>query len=242
MSMQAVAIVRIDAGSVRGALASAGGEDQRVGANGEAFRIVALDDATLVHLELGIGSEPSELAARIRELLGELLDQHDEPRGVPVYPSSYALQARTWAAAIEELGEAADWVKVEEQLPGLAGMGDMLRAFGLDAGDLAEMGKHLAAPGGNEDVFAAAMRAAQEMSERGAFKDLAERMRGMGIGDDPQKLLEQMGGASGLGGMGGLDLEALTRQAQRMLNENPELAEQLSKALEGADDGEDDDE
>jgi len=240
MSKQAVAIVRIDAGSVRGALASAGGEDQRVGVNGEAFRIAALDDATLVHLEVSIGSEPSELATRLRELLGEVLDAHEEPRGVPVYPSSYTLEARTWAAAIEELGEAADWVKIQEEMAGLGGMGDMLRAFGLDAGDLADMGKQLGAAEAGEDVFAAAMRAAQEMSQRGAFKDLAERMRGMGVPDDPQKLLEQMGGTAGLGAMG-LDLEALTQQAQRMLSENPELAEQLSKALEGAD-GEDDDE
>jgi hypothetical protein len=236
MSKQAVAIVRIDAGSVRGALAAAGGEDQRVGANGEAFRIDALDDATLVHLEIGIGSEPSELAARLEELLGELLEAHEEPRGVPVYPSSYTLAARTWEAAIEELGEAADWVKIEEETAGLGGMGDMLRAFGLDAGDLADMGKHLGAAGAGEDVFAAAMRAAQEMSQRGAFKDLAERMRGMGVPEDPQQLLEQMGGTAGLGA---LDLEALAQQAQRMLSENPELAEQLSKALEGGDDDDD---
>jgi hypothetical protein len=223
---------------VRGALAAAGGEDQRVGANGEAFRIAALEDATIVHLEVGIGSEPSELAARLRELLGELLDAHDEPRGVPVYPSSYALEARSWAAAIEELGEAADWVKIEEDVAGLGGMGDMLRAFGLDPGALAGMGQHLGA-GAGEDMLAAAMRAAEEMSQQGAFKDLAERMRGMGVPEDPQKLLEQMGGP------GGLDLEALAEQAQRMLSQNPELAEQLAKALEGGDgedDGEDDDE
>lgn len=229
MSKQAVAIVRIDPGTVRSALASAGGEDQRVGANGETFRIGALDDATLVHLGIAIGSEPGELAARIRGLMGDLLEAHAEARGVPLYPSSYALEARTWGAAIEELGEAADWVKVQADAP--EGMADTLRAFGLDASQVAEMGRHLQGAGG-EDMFAAAMQAAREMSESGAFQDLAERMRGAGLGADPSALA-----GVGLDAMG-LDLEALTKEAQRVLAENPDLEEQLRRALEGGD-GED---
>lgn len=224
MTKQAVAIVHVDAGTVRSVLApAAGSEDQRVGANGESFRIVALDDATLVHLGIGIGSEPEELAERLHALLGDVLERHEEARGVPVYPSSYALEARTWAAAVEELGEAADWVKVYEDEGD--GMADMLSAFGLDPKDVAEMQKQLQGPGG-QDMFAAALEAARALSEQGAFNDIAERMRQMGA-VDPSALAA---------GMGGLDLDALTREAQRVLAENPQLEEELRRALEGAGD------
>lgn len=217
MTKQAVAIVRIDPETVRNALASAG-DDRRVGANGERFRMGELGDATLVHLELGIDREPDELAARVRALLGDLLDAHEEARGVPVYPDSYALEADGWDAAIEELGEAADWVKVSAPAAMSNPMSEALRAFGVDESAL----------GGQDDVLAAAMRAAQQMAESGALEQLAERMRESMGGVSPEDALR--------GGMGGLDLEALTQQAQRMLAENPELEEQLRDALGASDD------
>lgn len=219
MSKQAVAIVRIDAGTIRKELAAAGGDDRRVGANGESFRIEALDDATLVHLGIGIGSEPDELADRLHALLGEVLEEHDEARGVPVYPSSYALQARTWEAAVEELGEAADWVKIFEE-ESADDMGGMLSALGLDASDVAELQKQLESPEGG-GIFAAALQAARTLTEQGAFGDIAERLQQMGA-TDPSALA------------GGLDLEALTQQAQRVLAENPELEEELRRAFEEA--------
>lgn len=228
MSMQAAAIVRIDAQSVRAALASAGEEK---------VRIEALDDATIVDLGIGLGSEPEELAARLRALLGDVLDAHEDPRGVPVYPSTYSLQARAWDAAVEELGEAADWVKVAEGGAMAADVANVLSAFGLDPSDVAQMEK--AFTGGEDgDVFAAAVRAAREMAERGVFKDLAERMRSMGVEQDAQKALERAGADARLAGMG-LDLEALAAEAQRMLDENPALEEEIRKALEEAGDDED---
>src|SRR5690606_1901739 len=121
-----------------------------------------------------IASEPDELAERLEDLLGELLDEHDDERGVPIYPSSHALEARTWAAAIEELGEAADWVRLDEG--GTGGIGDMLKAFGMGEEDLKQM-ESLLAGGDRSALLSSAMRMAKEMAESGALEEFAKRMR-----------------------------------------------------------------
>lgn len=240
MTKEAAAIVRIEPSRVRDAFAAVEGkEDVRTGDNGESFEIVALDDATVVRLGISIASEPEELEARLSALLGELLDAHDDARGVPIYPSSHTLEATTWDAAIEELGEAADWIL--RSAPATGGIGDMLKAFGLGEGDLKDMEKMLGG-GDRSALLSSAMRMAQEMAQSGALDDLAKRMRilqGADGGEDQWKALER---AHATDRLGGLDLDELTKEARRMLEANPELEEQIRSALGVAEEDDEEDE
>lgn len=241
MTKNAAAILHIAPTLVRDALAPAEGDDVRVGANGEHVRIAALGDATIVHLGIGIGAEPEELADRLDALLGDLLDQHEEPRGVPVYPSSYELEAQSWEAAIEELGEAADWVRLDEEPAG--GMAELLGAFGLSAEQLESMeGAMGALPEGDRDkLFSSALRMAEELSKSGALEELAKRMHVFGAkdGEDQWKALERKEtGKERWSGLG-FDVDALADQARAMLAADPELEERLRNAIEGADEEDD---
>lgn len=237
MTKQAAAIVRIEPARVRDAFAAIEGkEDEYTGANGEPFGIVALDDATVVQLGISIASEPEELAERLEALLGELLDAHADPRGVPIYPSSHALEATGWDAAIEELGEAADWVSLEEDGGGL---GDMLKAFGLGAGGLEDVQK-IFAEGDRSALLSSAMRMAQEMAESGALEDLAKRMRIMQGADGGDEQWKQLERATATDRLGGLDLDELTKEARRMLEQNPELEEKLRSVFEAPDEEDED--
>lgn len=239
MTKQAAAIVRIEPGRVRDAFAAIEGkEDAYTGANGEPFGIVALDDATVVQLGISIASEPEELAERLEALLGELLDAHADPRGVPIYPSSHALEATGWDAAIEELGEAADWVSLEGD--GGGGIGDMLKAFGLGAGELEDVQK-IFAEGDRSALLSSAMRMAQEMAESGALEDLAKRMRIMQGADGGEEQWKQLERATATDRLGGLDLEELSKEARRMLEQNPELEEKLRSVFEAPDEEDDED-
>lgn len=236
MTKQAAAIVRIEPGRVRDAFAAIEGkEDVYTGANGEPFGIVALDDATVVQLGISIASEPEELAERLEALLGELLDAHADPRGVPIYPSSHALEATGWDAAIEELGEAADWVSLDAG----GGVGDILQAFGLGAGELEDMQK-IFAEGDRSALLSSAMRMAQEMAESGALEDLAKRMRIMQGADGGDEQWKQLERATATDRLGGLDLEELSKEARRMLEQNPELEEKLRSVFEGPDEEDED--
>lgn len=235
MTKEAAAIVRIDPARVRDAFAAAEGkEDVRIGDNGEAFAIVALDDATVVHLGIPIASEPVELADRLEDLLGELLDEHDDDRGVPIYPSSHALQARTWEGAIEELGEAADWVSLDEGDAG--GLGDVLKAFGVGEKELEEM-EGLLAGADRSALLSSAMRMAKEMAESGALEELAKRMRILqgASGEDAWKALDRGTAADRLRGM---NLDELAQEARRMLDENPELGKKIRSVFDAPADDE----
>ncbi len=240
MSKNAAAIVRISPDRIRATfIASEGDESVRVGASGAPFRMVALEDATVVDLESPIAAEPDEHAARLVMLLGDLLEAHEEPRGVPIFPSSYELGARTWDAALEELGEAADWVRFDEKPASVA---DLLGAFGLGNADMSSMQDALA----NMDqsaLLSSALQMAQQMVQREDFADMAKRMRDLSASapEDPLAALRAQGGRmEGFPDMGGLDFEALTREAQRMLQQNPEM-EKMIRDMIGSGEGEDED-
>ncbi len=235
MTKQAAAIVRVEPGRVRDAFAAIEGkEDVYAGANGDPFGIVALDDATVVQLGISIAAEPAALADRLESLLGELLDAHTDPRGVPIYPSSHALEATSWDAAIEELGEAADWVSLEAG----GGVGDIFQAFGLGEGALEDVQK-IFAEGDRSALLSSAMRMAKEMAESGALEDLAKRMRIMQGADGGEEQWKQLERATAADRLGGLDLEELTKEARRMLEQNPELEEKLRSVFEAPDEEDD---
>lgn len=231
MALDAIAILHVPPTVVHEALpASKDDAALRVGKNGEPVRVVPLADAVCVHLGVPLASEPDALADRLDDLLEDLLDVHDDARGVPVYPSTYALAAKSWAEALDELGEAADWIDVDAELdnPMAALLG------GLGGGDMAAMMQQMQGlgPGGDPAaMMETAMKMMGQLAESGALADLAKAMSGAMPATDPRAALEQLGGA-------GMDLDALTKQAQAMLDEDPELERKLRESLAASGDDE----
>ena len=72
----------------------------------------ALEDAVLFHTHAHFGHEPDELAFTLRAQLGELLDAHQDARGIFLLPDvalEHAMQAQRYDAVIEAIGEAGMW-------------------------------------------------------------------------------------------------------------------------------------
>ncbi len=219
MSMNAIAVLRIGPDVVRAALPT----------GGEVPRIDALENATLVHLGVPLTAEPAALAHRLAGLVGDVLAAHTEPRGVPIYPESYTLRATSWDAAIEELGDGADWIPILESRPAMPDLSAMLGAGGAE--QMAAFAEQLRG-GGGADMLQQAMQMAQQLAESGALQGLAQRMAGA---TSPEEALEQMGaGPEALGALGGLDLSAMAAQAQSMLAQNPDLERTLREQLGAA--------
>ena len=232
--MNAIAVLKIDAELVRQALPALEG-DLRRGANGEPVRVRALDNATLVHLDAPLTEDPRVLGALLVMKVGQVLAAHDEPRGVPVYPESYALEAKTWDAALAELGDGADWIPLDAGAPQMPDLSAML---GPDAtAQLAGFAEQLQGEGGAA-MLQQAMAMAQQLAQSGALAEMAQKMSGA---QTPEEAMSQMGGDPGA--LGGLDLGAMMAQAQSMLAANPDLERQLREQLGGmmgeAEEGED---
>jgi len=225
MSMNAIAVLRIDPDVVRASLPQ----------GGESPRIDALENATLVHLGMPLTAEPQALGLRLASLMGDVLALHQEARGVPVYPTSYELKAKTWDAAIAELGDGADWIPVlgtQPAMPDLSGMPDLASMLGAGgAGQMAALAEQLQSSGG-ADMMQQAMQMMEQLSQSGALAGLAEQMAGA---TTPEQALQQMGaGPDALGALGGLDLNAMAAQAQSMLAQNPDLERQMREQLGAA--------
>lgn len=228
--MQAIAILHVDPELAAAAL--------------EGATFTALEDCVLVPLGVPLTSEPAELAIALAEVAGPLVQVHHEPRGVPVFPTTYALAAKRWAAAIEELGEAADWIDPSAAAP-MAGldMGALMGAMG--GADMAAFAQHLQGPEGAA-LLEQAMQMAQQLAQNGGFAQLAQQMGQSGV--DPEMLARQMqgGGADSpdltalaeqaQAMLQGADLSSMAEQAKAMLAANPELEAQLRGMIEDEDD------
>ncbi len=234
MSMNAIAVLKIDPELVTAALPALEGERRR-GANGEPVRVRALTNAALVHLDAPLAEDPEVLGALLAMKLGDVLAAHGEPRGVPVYPESYALAATSWDAAVEELGDGADWIPLPDAKPALPDLSAMLGPGG--AAQLAGFAQQLQTEDGAA-MLQQAMQMAQQLASSGALADLAKKMSGAA---SPEEALR--GAGADPVALGGLDLGAMMAQAQSMLAANPDLERQLREQLGGVlgEDDEDDD-
>lgn len=234
MSMNAVAIVRIEPAMIHQALPALEDEELRRAPTGEAVRVRALGNATLVHLGMALTEDQQVLGIRLVSLLGEVLAAHDDARGVPIFPESYALEASSWDQAIAELGDGADWVPLPSAPPGLEGMMGALGGGGMD--QLAGIAEQLSG-GDGAALLEQAMQMAQQMAQSGALAELAQAMGGGA--ESPEEALRNMGVPPGQ--LGGIDLGAMAAQAQSMLAANPELEEQLRASFGAGESDEDGD-
>ena len=219
MSMNAVAALRIELARLTEALGEAeapAGAKTPASATwvnslyGGAILVHQLDDGVLVDLGHALGDvEPDELGAALRAHLGPLLDDHDDERGIFIFPDKARPSDKAIAAIVEEVGELGEWV----QPPAAAGLPGMVGG-GLEA----MMGQMLGGmdPGQMQGLF----EQAQQMM---ADPAMAEQMMAAAA--------QMMGGAGG-----GFDLSSLAEQAQRVVQDDPELAERLAKQLAASDD------
>jgi len=222
MGINAVAVLRIEPSVVEQALVAGADEGMRVGANGEPVKVRPLGNATLVHLGASIAQDPASLGQRLQALLGEVLVAHDEPRGVPLFPESYSLNAQSWDDAVAELGDGAEWIPLPQAQPQMPDLGAMLGAMGgMDA-----LSEQLQGAGGAA-MLEQAMAMAQQLAQSGALDGLAQQLQGA---QSPEDALQKMGAPPDA--LGGLDLGAMAAQAQQMLAGNPDLEQQLRGAFE----------
>lgn len=221
MGINAVAVLRIEPSVVEQALVAGAEEGMRVGANGEPVKVTPLGNATLVHLGASIAQDPVTLGRRLEALLGEVLVAHDEPRGVPLFPESYSLNAQSWDDAVAELGDGAEWIELPQAQPAVPDLAAMLGAMGgMDA-----LNEQLQGAGGAA-MLEQAMAMAQQLAQSGALDGLAQQLQGA---QSPEDALQKMGAPPDA--LGGLDLEQMAQQAQAMLQGNPDLEQQLRGAF-----------
>lgn len=113
MGIEAVALLHISSAVLAETLEPVPGSPGALrGPSGDALEAVALEDATLLRGIAPFDAEPDELAARLRELLGDALARHEDDRGVYLFPDVAKPRATTYAAVIEELGEVGFWVSL----------------------------------------------------------------------------------------------------------------------------------
>lgn len=225
MSMNAMALVTIEFTMLAQALGEASppaGAKDKPGATwltseaGGSILVHQLDDAVLVDLGQSVRDvEANELGSALRAHLGALLNAHDDDRGVFIFPEKARPEATTAAAIIEEVGDFGEWADIDAaagpELPGMpAGLGAM-------------MGEMLGGAGIDPSEMQGLFAQAQQMM---ADPAMAEQMM--------QAAAQMMGG---MPPEGGLDMSALTKQAQQLAEDDPELVERLKQHM--TDDGED---
>jgi hypothetical protein len=154
------------------------------------LRTVALEDATLVYTDLPFETDRTELADKLSDVLDEALDDHEDARGLYVFPTVVQPKARTYDAVIEELGEGGEWLVMEATAPmvslqeAMASMSEMLPPEMRNGFDQAVQNA-----GGMEAVVAQA----QALLQSDAFRNMFEKAMSEANEDgeiDQAKLLE----------------------------------------------------
>jgi len=100
-----------------------------------------LEDGALVFLPLPFDADPGELLQEIVDQLGDVVDHHDDERGVFIFPDvAEPDDAETYEAVIAAVGDAGKWIGSEpvpldpSALLGEGGaeiMGHMLETMGI---------------------------------------------------------------------------------------------------------------
>jgi hypothetical protein len=217
------------------------------GANGFPFRVTSAGDAaSIVWTSISFRSEPDELGLGFRKILGDVLDQHHDARGILALPDVADPRGKSYDAVVDEIGEAGMWAprvasdyvpkRLVNAQPGSfeASVRDMLAAFPPD--------------------MIQQMERAMATGDPNAMPELQSQMMGI-LASNPQ-LLEQLqsslsaitpahsGFPGGFPGMGEMPSEeeaaAIHAQAREHLEQlkqtNPEMYEQLRAQFEEIED------
>lgn len=72
-----------------------------------------LDDGVLVKTGAPFDEEPEELALLLSEIVGDALDDHDDPRGVLMIPDVAQPKGKKYDEVVEEIGEGGTWISLD---------------------------------------------------------------------------------------------------------------------------------
>lgn len=232
MPIDAIAVLRIPPAALNEAFGepTVEGALQSFGPRGE-VTIEPLTDGIRLHLGLRFDDEPERLGVRIRKLLGDVADRHDDPRGAYVYPDVASSSESTYAGWVDDMGEGGMFVAIASAQDAKLGASDAMGLFdtvqGMMGGDLlGQMQAALADPSGDAMKSLAAM-AGQLLQDDGIRQQVQSAA---------QKMLGE-GGLQGLemgGGLPGDLLEQAKSLAGQVADDNPELMEQLAGKLSEA--------
>jgi len=109
MGIEAIALVKLTPAQIDAAFPAKGAE--RPGADGKPLKLVALEDAVLLVLGVSFDMEPDEAGYEVRKRLGAALDAHDDARGILIVPDKARPRSKTYADAVEEVGDLGFWAK-----------------------------------------------------------------------------------------------------------------------------------
>lgn len=189
MGIDAIAVIHISLGSVRAALQLYSKEEDGLfiltGADGQSVGVKGLDDGTLVFTGARFALDPLEASALLRRRLGDLLDRHQDSRGIFIYPDVADPKSTGYDDIIEEVGEGGAFVPVLDagqvgpDLSALAAsmsgalppeaMAQLAQMTGgaLPAGAMAQIGQLLATDGIGDALVDAARALSGQLGEGG---------------------------------------------------------------------------
>lgn len=183
MSIDAIALVRVPAANLSSALEildhSVAGTLRVRSVSRREFEVRPLEDGILFECGLPYATEPLELAMSLVRDLGEVLAEHEDPRGVYFFPSVADPKATTYEGVLAEVGEGGAFVRIpadeamhfdpRAMLEGLGGMNaDMLSSFDALLSDprlmsAVEQVQSRLAAGEGEDLLSIAQSMAEQM-------------------------------------------------------------------------------
>jgi hypothetical protein len=224
MSIDAVALLHLSTDQLARVLRieDEGDEGILFRAMGRTLAARSLEDATCLGLSFRFDTPEATLGSVLRRDLGELIEAHGDERGVFVYPSVAQLEATTYDAALEELGEGGMWITIPPASEARVGPRDALGVFQGLAGGLGPdlLGQMREMMEGDEGAMmqGAMMQGAME----GGLADFA---KGILENEEMRGMLEGM--ASQLFGGGEVDGDILGKareMAEKATAADPELA------------------
>lgn len=237
MGIDAIALLRLKSGSI------------------PRDRIVrTLDDGVLVKTGAPFDEEPEELALLLSEIVGDALDDHDDPRGVLMIPDVAKPQGTKYDEVVDEIGEGGTWIPLDadpqELLGGLFSSvmdamqsPDMQRAL-VDAREAAagaRVGSHDHVTDAQERMIAlarslsGAIAPGQEEAAEREMRKMIARSGGV-IGADPQSMQSELESM-----LGDPDLRKIVEDVGAQLAADPEKLAVLQQMLVGDDEEDDED-
>lgn len=176
MAMDAVVLLRVAgkvaAAAVEAHLASGAG----AGKTPKGVVATSVEGGSLLYVRMPFSSEPHEILAAVKRLLGKTIEQHKEKRGVYVFPELGRGGFGSYDDIIEELGELGYWAQ----------WADVGKAKKGDAQNQVNPAANISFPGVDPGLMQNLAQAAMsndpdEMARLGAqFGDLLARQAGLG--------------------------------------------------------------
>lgn len=83
------------------------------GADQKPFDVRFLDDATLVFTGVPFDGDAEDVLDVLDDRLDQLFDEHDEARGLFVFPRKALVAVTTYQAMLDEVGELGEWIALD---------------------------------------------------------------------------------------------------------------------------------